>query len=65
MKVYVVTHNTWETCESDTTLLRAVFDSEYKAIEYVADHSNEVYEVINREGAYFYIQPVELNEVLE
>jgi len=42
MIVYVVTYNFWERHEYDCTELRAVFDTEQQALDYVKNHSHEI-----------------------
>jgi len=65
MMLYVVTYNSWEAYENNLTQLRAVFDTEQQALDYVKDHSSEICLDYKSSGSFFEIEPVELNKVLE
>lgn len=61
MNLFVVTFNEYERYESDYTEIRAVFDTQEKATDYINNHKNEVYDCTFT-GAYFGILPLELNK---
>ncbi len=44
MKVFIVTYNEYTPYEGTDTRIRRVFDSEEKAVAYIGNHSNELYE---------------------